>query len=474
MIVESDLDLVVIGSGPGGYICAIRAAQLGLSVAVVERDSLGGICLNWGCIPTKALLKSAEVFDYCSRAEEFGVKVGKPVADLPRMVARSRDVSAKLSNGVAGLMKKNKISVLSGEGSFISGGELLIESRSGEKRSVRAKNFVIATGARPRSIPGFEPCGKLIWDYKSAMTANKIPKTLVVVGSGAIGVEFASFYNSIGSQVVLLEGADRIMINEDKDVSKEAHRLFTKKGIKIMCGAQLVSASRNKNDCAVEFTSGGSSYSIDASNVLMAVGVVPNTEGLMLQKAGVSLTNGRVAVDEYCSTGVKNIYAIGDVASTNPCLAHKASHEGVCVAERIAASLGKYDKAKIHPINYRRIPCCVYSNPQVASIGFKESELKDLGVDFRVGYFRQLANGKALSMGEQDGFTKILTDKKTGEVLGAHLIGHEVAELISNFGLIMSGELTDETIISTVFPHPSLSEMLHESALDSLGRVLNM
>ena len=459
-------DVVVIGSGPGGYVAAIRASQLGLKTAIVERDALGGICLNWGCIPTKALLRSAEVYETLHRLDEFGLKAEKIGYDAEAVVKRSRNVAGQLSNGVKFLMKKNKIDVIEGSGKLAGEGKVTVETKDGKTSELAAKNIILATGARARVIPGLEPDGKTIWTYREAMVPKAIPKSLIVVGSGAIGIEFASFYRAFGAEVTVVEVLDRILPVEDEEISKEAARAFKKRGIRLITGAKIDKTEKGANGAKMSVTVGGKSETLEAEVVISAVGIVGNVEDVGLEKAGVKVEKSHVVVNEWLETGVKGIYAIGDLAGP-PWLAHKASHEGVLAAERIA---GVKD---LHPIDTARIPGCTYSMPQIASVGLTEAKAKEKGHEVKVGRFPFRANGKAIALGETEGFVKTVFDAKTGELLGAHMIGAEVTELIQGYGVAMTLETTEADLIRAVFPHPTLSEMMGEAVLDAYGRALH-
>ncbi|MFN3626437.1 dihydrolipoyl dehydrogenase [Parvibaculum sp.] len=459
-------DVVVIGSGPGGYVAAIRASQLGLKAAIVERDALGGICLNWGCIPTKALLRSAEVYETMQHAADYGLKVEKAGFDADAIVKRSRDVAAQLSNGVAFLMKKNRIDVIQGSGSLAGEGKVAVKDKDGKTREIGAGNVILATGARARVIEGLEPDGETVWTYREAMVPKAMPKSLIVIGSGAIGIEFASFYRAFGAEVTVVEVLDRILPVEDEEISKEAARAFKKRGIRILTGAKIGKTDISGKGAKIEVTVGGKSEMLEAEKVISAVGIVGNVENLGLEKAGVKVEKSHVVVNEWLETGVKGVYAIGDLAGP-PWLAHKASHEGVIAAERIAGVKG------LHPMNTGRIPGCTYSSPQIASVGMTEARAKEKGHEVKVGRFPFKANGKAIALGETGGFVKTVFDAKTGELLGAHMIGPEVTELIQGYGIAMSLETTEAELMHTIFPHPTLSEAMHEAVLDAYGRVLH-
>ena len=459
-------DVVVIGSGPGGYVAAIRAAQLGLKSAIVERDALGGICLNWGCIPTKALLRSAEIYETLHRAGEFGLKADNIGYDAEAVVTRSRKIAAQLSGGVKFLMKKNKIDVIEGRGRLAGGGKVTVETEDGKKSEIAAKNIILATGARARVIPGLEPDGETIWTYREAIVPKAIPKSLIVVGSGAIGIEFASFYRAFGAEVTVVEVLDRILPVEDEEISKEAARAFKKRGLRLLTGAKIGKMEKNANGVAMTVTVADKTETLEAEKVISAVGIVGNVEDIGLEEAGIRVEKTHVLVNEWLETGVKGIYAIGDLVGP-PWLAHKASHEGVLVAERIA---GVKD---LHPIVTSRIPGCTYSIPQIASIGLTEGKAKEAGHEVKVGRFPFRANGKAIALGETEGFVKTVFDAKTGELLGAHMIGAEVTELIQGYGVAMTLETTEADLIRAVFPHPTLSEMMGEAVLDAYGQVLH-
>lgn len=458
-------DVVVIGGGPGGYVCAIKASQLGKKVAIVEAENLGGICLNWGCIPTKSLLRSAEVFHLMKNHKSFGLSAEKISANLEQIVARSRSVSSQLSSGVAGLLQKNKISVIKGFAKFLSSTKIIVEGE--QQIQIEASNFVVATGARARVIAGFEPDGMNVLTYKEAMILKELPKALVVVGAGAIGIEFASFYATLGVDVTVLEAQDRILPVEDKEVSDFARKSFERQGMKIKTSVKLQSMQKNKNSVDIKYEEGGKAYSLTIDKVIMAAGIVPNSDKLDLKNTSVKLDDKSfIVTDGNLKTADKNIYAIGDV-TIGPWLAHKASREGVLVAENIAGH-------KTKPINRQRIPGCTYSMPQIASVGLTEEKAKESGLKIKVGKFAFLGNGKAIALGDPEGFIKMIFEEKTGEVLGAHMIGAEVTELISNIVLAMQLEATEEDFMHVIFPHPTLSEMLHESALCAYGKAIHI
>ena len=461
-------DMVVIGSGPGGYVCAIRGAQLGLKVAVIEREHLGGICLNWGCIPTKALLRSAEVFHLMHRAKEFGLSADKIGYDLGAVVQRSRGVAKQLAGGVGHLLKKNKVTVIMGEATLTAPGKLSVKTDKGAEE-VTGKAIVLATGARARNLPGLEADGDLVWNYKHALQPPRMPKKLLVIGSGAIGIEFASFFNTLGADTTVVEVMDRVLPVEDAEISALAKKQFVKQGMKILEKATVKKLDRAPGKVTAHIEKDGKTETQDFDTVISAVGIVGNVENLGLEKLGAKIDRTHVVTDEYCRTGVEGLYAIGDVAGA-PWLAHKASHEAVLCVEAIA---GK----PAHPIDPLRIPACTYSYPQVASIGMTEARArehaKQNGGEIRVGKFTFAGNGKAIAMGEDQGLVKTVFDAKTGELLGAHIIHPEASELITGYGVAASLEATEEDLMHTVFAHPTLSETLHESVLSAFGRALH-
>jgi len=465
-------DVCVIGAGPGGYVAAIRAAQLGLSVGIIEANHLGGICLNWGCIPTKALLKSSEVNHLLHNLDEYGFSAKEVKFDFAKIIERSRSVSKKLSGGIAGLMKKNKIEVVDGFAKFISNKKISVTKDGKEVAQVESANFIIATGARARVINGMEPDGESIWTYREAMTPKALPKSILVVGSGAIGVEFASFYRNMGSEVTIVEMAENILPVEDEEISKIARKSFEKQGIKIITSAGLKSLKKTKDGVTASIEIAGKLEEIKAEKVIMAVGIVANVENLGLEKTKVKLDNGRVQTNPYLETDEAGIFAIGDVAGA-PWLAHKASHEGTIAAEKIASKVGKYDAKKVHPIKKENIPGCTYSRPQIASVGLTEKAALAQGKKIKVGRFPYMANGKAIAMGETEGLIKVIFDEKSGELLGAHLIGAEVTEMIQGYVIAKQAELTEEDLMHTIFAHPTMSEMMHEAVLDAYGKVIH-
>ncbi|KPB01319.1 dihydrolipoyl dehydrogenase [Ahrensia marina] len=479
---DNNYDVLIIGSGPGGYVTAIRAAQLGMKVGIVEREHLGGICLNWGCIPTKALLRSGEMMDYANRASEYGLKLdGKMTADVKEVVKRSRGVSARLNGGVGFLMKKNKIDVIWGEAKLAGKGKIkvgkptkkIMEPQNPVPKNVKgegdytAKHIIVATGARPRALPGIEPDGKLIWTYFEAMIPQELPKKLIVMGSGAIGIEFASFYNSMGCDVTVVELMPNIMPVEDAEISGIARKALEKYGLKIITEAK-VSKVEKKSNSIVAHVEGkdGKVTPMEADRMISAVGVQGNIDGLGLEDLGVKTDSGCIVIDGYGKTNVEGIYAIGDVAGP-PMLAHKAEHEGVICIEKIAGV------PNVHPMENDKIPGCTYCHPQVASVGLTEAKAKEAGIDVRVGRYMFNANGKAIALGEDNGMVKTIFNKKTGQLIGAHLVGAEVTELIQGFVVAMNLETTEEELMHTIFPHPTLSEMMKESVLDAYGRALN-
>ena len=468
-------DLAVIGSGPGGYVAAIRASQLGMKTMIIERDALGGVCLNWGCIPTKALLRSAEVYTSMKHAAAYGLKAEGIGFDIDAVVKRSRDVAGQLSGGVGYLMKKHKIQVVQGSAALEkapNGASAPLIRVKGEKSedTVQAKHVIIATGARARTIPaaGLEPDGKLIWTAKEAMVPDVMPKSLLVIGSGAIGIEFASFYNALGADVTVVEMVDRVLPAEDAEISAFAQKQFKKQGMKIITKASVESLEKGATTATARIkTAKGEIETIEAERVVLAVGIVGNTENLGLEGLGVKVDRSHIIVNEWLETGVKGLYAIGDVVGA-PWLAHKASHEGVICVEKIAGLNG------VHPLDVTKIPGCTYCSPQVASVGLTEAKAKEQGYEVKVGRFPFNGNGKAIALGEPEGLVKTVYDAKTGELLGAHMIGAEVTELIQGFGLARTMEATEEDLFHTIFPHPTLSEMMHEASLDAYGRVMHI
>jgi dihydrolipoamide dehydrogenase len=466
---DTRFDIAVIGAGPGGYVAAIRAAQLGLKTAIVEREHLGGICLNWGCIPTKALLRSAELFHLMGRASAFGVVAEDVRFDLARMVERSRTAAARLANGVAYLMQKNQITVIDGTARLEGGGRIAITGKTGDPLpGLEAEHIAIATGARARALPGLEPDGTLIWTYKNAMVPPRLPKSLLVVGSGAIGIEFASFYRTLGAEVTVVEMLDRILPSEDAEISTLARKSFAKQGIAIHTGTTVASLERHGESVTARLrTAGGETEALTVERVILAIGITGNVEGLGLEALHVQVADGHIVVDEWCRTGVPGLYAIGDVVGP-PWLAHKASHEGVLCVEKIAGVEG------VHPLDKTAVPACTYSTPQVASVGLTEDAARGEGRNLKIGRFPYQANGKAIVLGETEGLIKTIFDADSGELIGAHMIGAEVTELIQGFVIAKGLETTEAELIAAIFPHPTLSEMLHESVLDAYGRALHI
>jgi dihydrolipoamide dehydrogenase len=470
---ETSFDILIIGTGPGGYVAAIRAAQLGLKTAIVERSYLGGICLNWGCIPTKALLRSAEIFHYMQHAKDYGLSADNVRFDPKAVVARSRAVAKRLNDGVGFLMKKNKIDVIWGEATIESPGKVTVKASNTDAPknalgpgNYTAKHIIIATGARPRALPGIESDQKLVWSYFEAMAPDRMPKSLLVIGSGAIGIEFASFYRTLGAEVTVVEVLPQILPVEDAEVATFARKSFEKQGIKIITGAKVTKLDKKSDSVTATIDDGKATQSLTVDRVISAVGVVGNVESLGLEKLGVKIDRGTIVIDGLGRTNVPGIYAIGDVAGP-PMLAHKAEHEGVICVEAIKG-------LKPHPMDKRLIPGCTYCSPQIASVGLTEAAAKEQKFDIRVGRFPFIGNGKAIALGEDQGFVKVIFNKKTGQLLGAHMIGAEVTELIQGYVVAMNLETTEEELMHTVFPHPTLSEMMKEAVLDAYGRVLNM
>src|SRR3954466_13881957 len=471
---DTSFDIIIIGSGPGGYVTAIRAAQLGFKTAIVERDFLGGICSNWGCIPTKALLRSAEIFHYMQHAKDYGLSAEKVSFDPAAVIKRSRGVAGRMNSGVGFLMKKNKVPVIWGEAVIDALGKITVKASKTEAPkgalgpgSYTAKHIIVATGARPRVLPGIEPDKKLVWTYFEAMNPDKMPKSLLVVGSGAIGVEFASFYRTMGAEVTIVEVLPQILPVEDAEIAAFARKQFEKQGMKILTGAKVTKLDKKGDSVTATIDDGkGKTSEITVDRVISAVGVVGNVENIGLEKLGVKIERGTIAIDGSCKTNVPGIYAIGDVAGP-PMLAHKAEHEGVICVEAIKG-------LHPHPMDKRLIPGCTYCFPQVASVGLTEQAAKEKKLDIRVGRFPLIGNGKAVALGEDQGMGKTIFDKKTGQLLGAHLVGPEVTELIQGFVVAMNLETTEEELMHTIFPHPTLSETMKESVLDAYGRVLNM
>jgi dihydrolipoamide dehydrogenase len=460
-------DVVVVGGGPGGYVCAIRCAQLGLKTAVVERDRMGGICLNWGCIPTKALLRSSEIWHLMHRLGEFGFSAENFKFDIEKIVTRSRAVSKQLSDGVGFLMKKHKITVIPGEAKLAGKGKLSV-TKDGKTQDVLAKNIVLATGARARTLPGLEPDGKLVWTYREAMVPPAFPKSLLVVGSGAIGIEFASFYKTLGSDVTVVEVLDRVMPVEDEEISAMAAKAFTKQGMKLKTGTTVTELKRGADNVACTLKAkDGKTEQVTVDRVILAMGIVGNVENIGLEAAGIKVDRTHIVAGKYGETGVDGVWAIGDLVG-GPWLAHKAMHEGVIVAEKIAGVKG------VHPLNTSNVAGCTYCWPQVASVGMTEAKAKESGRKIKVGKFPFIGNGKAIALGEAEGLIKTVFDAETGELLGAHMIGAEVTELIQGYVIAKTGELTDQELAHTIFPHPTLSEMMHEAVLAADGAALHI
>jgi dihydrolipoamide dehydrogenase len=464
---ESSFDVIVVGGGPGGYVTAIRAAQLGMKTACVEREHLGGICLNWGCIPTKALLRSAEVGHLLKHADAYGFSASNVTFDLKKVVDRSRKIANQLSAGVKHLLKKNKVDVFDGHGRLNGPGKLKVEKDGKPVADLAAKNIILATGARARALPGLEPDGKLVWTYKEAMVPPTMPKSLLVVGSGAIGIEFASFYRTLGAEVTVVEVLDRVLPVEDAEISAFAKKAFEKQGMKMLTSATVKALKKGADTVTATVEAGGKSQDITVDRVILAIGIVGNVENLGLEGTKVKVEKTHVVVDGYGATGEPGVYAIGDLAGP-PWLAHKASHEGVICVEKIAGVKG------VHPMDVRNIPGCTYCMPQVASVGLTEQAAKDKGYDVKVGKFPFIGNGKAIALGEPEGLVKTVFDAKTGELLGAHMIGAEVTELIQGYTIAKTMETTEAELMLTVFPHPTLSEMMHESVLAAYGRVIHI
>ncbi len=471
---DTSFDVIIIGSGPGGYVTAIRSAQLGFKTAIIEKSHLGGICLNWGCIPTKALLRSAEIYHYMQHAKDYGLSAEKIAYDPKAVVQRSRGVSKRLADGVGFLMKKNKVQVIWGRANIDAPGKITVTKSDVEapkgalgEGTYQAKHIIVATGARPRVLPGLEPDKKLVWTYFEAMVPDKMPKSLLVVGSGAIGIEFASFFRTMGSEVTVVEVLPQILPVEDAEIAGIARKQLEKQGLKIMTGAKVTKLDKKSDSVVATIDDGkGKTETAEFERVISAVGVVGNIENLGLEKLGVKTERGCIVIDGYGKTNVPGLYAIGDVAGP-PMLAHKAEHEGVVCIEAIKG-------LHPHPMDKNLIPGCTYCHPQVASVGLTEAKAKEQGRDIRVGRFPFVGNGKAIALGEDQGLVKVIFDKKTGQLIGAHMVGAEVTELIQGYVVAMNLETTEEELMHTVFPHPTLSEMMKEAVLDAYGRVLNM
>jgi len=463
---EQAFDLIVLGGGPGGYVAAIRAAQLKMKTAVIEREHLGGICLNWGCIPTKALLRTSEINHLLHHLPDFGFDAVEPRFNLDKVVKRSRGVAKQLSSGVAHLLRKNKVTVIDGAGKLAGKQSVEVTKNGKDIATLKAPHIILATGARARQLPGLESDGKLIWSYKEAMVPPKFPKSLLVIGSGAIGIEFASFYLNMGAQVTVVEVLPRILPVEDEEISAFAHKAFEKQGMKILTNVSVKSAKKGADNVTVTVEAGGKTQNITVDRVISAVGIVGNVEGIGLEATGVKVDRSHVVIDEYCRTGEPGIYAIGDLAGP-PWLAHKASHEGVICVEKIA---GLND---VHPMDVLNIPGCTYCRPQIASVGLTEAKAKENGHEVKVGRFPFIGNGKAIAMGEPEGMVKTVFDGTTGELLGAHMIGAEVTEMIQGYTIARTLETTETELMHTVFPHPTVSETMHEAVLDAYNRAIH-
>ncbi|MDE0704397.1 MAG: dihydrolipoyl dehydrogenase [Rhodospirillaceae bacterium] len=467
---DTSFDLIVVGGGPGGYVAAIRAAQLGLNTALVEREHLGGICLNWGCIPTKALLRTSEVYHLMQHAGDFGLSADNVAFDIGKVVKRSRRVAARLNAGVKHLMKKNKVTVFDGHGRLAGKGRLAVLKDGKETATLASPHIILATGARARTLPGLEPDGADVWTYKEAMVPESFPKSLLVVGSGAIGIEFASFYRTLGAEVTVVEMLDRILPVEDAEISAFVQKAVEKQGMKILTGATVAGLEKGPNGngdgIAVTVESGGSTQTVTVEKVILAIGITGNVEELGLEDTAVTVDRGHIRIGPWGETGEPGVYAIGDVAGP-PWLAHKASHEGIVCVEKIAGV------ADVHPLDTSLIPGCTYCHPQVASVGLTEAAAVEAGHEVRVGRFPFAGNGKAIALGDDQGLVKTVFDATTGELLGAHMAGPEVTELIQGYGIAKTLETTEADLMHTVFPHPTLSEMMHEAVLDAYGRVVH-
>ncbi|WP_438993641.1 dihydrolipoyl dehydrogenase [Pseudemcibacter sp.] len=466
-------DMVVLGSGPGGYVAAIRAAQLGYETAVIERAELGGICLNWGCIPTKALLRSAEVFHNMKHAADYGLVAGQLGFDIDKVVSRSRGIAGQLSAGIKHLMKKNKITVIEGNGKLVKPGVLSVE-KDGKKTEVHGTDIILATGARAKELPHLKADGERVWTYRHALTPKEVPGKLLVIGSGAIGIEFASFYNELGSDVTVVEMMDRVMPVEDEEISAFSQKSFKSQGINIMTEASVTKLDKKAKTvvCTVE-SKGGKSQQIEVDNVIIAIGIDGNAENIGLEENKIKVDRGHVVTDEWGHTGVNGVHAIGDLTGP-PWLAHKASHEGVVLVEKIAKDKGHKEITDVHPMDKGNIPGCTYCRPQVASVGMTEKAAIAAGHKVKVGRFPFIGNGKAIAMGEAEGMMKTVFDAKTGEMLGAHMVGAEVTEMIQGYTVARTLETTEVELMHTVFPHPTMSEMMHEAVLDAFGKTLHM
>jgi dihydrolipoamide dehydrogenase len=465
---DTSFDLVLIGAGPGGYVAAIRASQLGLSTAIVESENLGGVCLNWGCIPTKALLRTSEIHHLLQHADQFGFSVSDVSFDLAKIVARSRKVAERLSKGVSHLLRKHKVTVFDGRGRLAGDGKVRVEQDGGQVTELQARNIVVATGARPRSLPGIEPDGERIWTYREALVPDAMPGSILVIGSGAIGIEFASFYRNLGAEVTVVEILDRVLPLEDEEISALAEKSFRKQGMKIHTSASVTSLRHTDRGVAAEIeVKGGNDLSVEADRAILAVGITGNVEDLGLEEAGVRVESGHIVVNEWLETGAPGVYAIGDVVGP-PWLAHKAMHEGVLCVEKIAG------ESDLQPLDPLAVPGCTYCTPQVASVGLTEQAAREAGHEVRVGHFPYVGNGKAIALGESEGLVKTVFDATTGELLGAHMIGADVTELIQGYVIARTLETTERELIHTIFPHPTLSETMHEAVLDAYGKALHI
>ena len=463
---DTSFDVIVVGGGPGGYVAAIRAAQLKLKTALVERADLGGVCLNWGCIPTKALLRAAEIYHYLSHPDDYGLSAKAVTFDIGKVVKRSRAVAARLSGGVDHLLKKNKVAVFDGHGRLDGKGKVRVEEDGKAVAELAGKHIILATGARARSLKGLEPDGKLVWTYMEAMVPEVMPKSLLVIGSGAIGIEFASFYRTLGAEVTVVETLPRILPVEDEEISAQARTAFEKQGMTIHTGTTVAGLKKGVKGVTATIEAEGKKSELAVERVILAVGIVGNVEDIGLEGTKVKVDDGHIVIDAWCETGEPGIYAIGDVAGP-PWLAHKASHEGVICVERIVGLKG------VHPLDVSRVPGCTYCHPQVASVGLTEKAAVEAGHQVRVGRFPFIANGKAIALGEPEGMIKVVFDAQTGQLLGAHMIGAEVTELIQGYGVAMTLETTEADLMHTIFPHPTLSEMMHEAVLDAYGRAIH-
>jgi dihydrolipoamide dehydrogenase len=467
MMDKKSFDIIIVGGGPGGYVAAIRSAQLGMKTAIVEREHMGGICLNWGCIPTKALLRSSEVLHLMKNADQFGLKADNISFDLEKIVKRSRGIASQLNSGIKHLMKKNKVEMFEGEGVLKSANVITVSKDKKVIAEITAKNIILATGARARELPHLKADQKLIWTYKKSMTPDVMPKKLLVIGSGAIGIEFASFYNELGSDVTVVEMMDRVLPVEDAEISAIAQKSFIAQGMKIITKASVTKLKKGKNNVTATIEANGKSHDEVFDRVILAIGITGNVEGLNLEKVGVKVDRGHVVTDKWGATGVKGLWAIGDLTGP-PWLAHKASHEGVVCVEKIHGVKG------LHPMDKGNIPGCTYCRPQIASVGMTEAGAKEAGKKVRIGRFPFMGNGKAIALGEPEGMIKTIFDDKTGELLGAHMVGAEVTEMIQGYVIARGMETTEQELMHTIFPHPTLSEMMHESVLDAYDKVIHM